>query len=45
MREITIKNYDNWMRNIVKSIHYSNNEKMINAYKKIKEYEINKSSK
>ena len=31
-----IKKFDKWMRKIVKSVHYSNNEKMCNAYNKIK---------
>jgi hypothetical protein len=31
-----IKKFDKWMRKTVQSIHYSNNEKMSNAYQKIK---------
>jgi hypothetical protein len=31
-----VKKFDKWMRKIIKSIHYSNNEKMFNAYLKIK---------
>ena len=30
-----VKKFDKWMRNIVKSIHYADNEKMCNAYLKI----------
>jgi hypothetical protein len=30
-----IKKFDKWMRKTVQSIHYSNNEKMSNAYQKI----------
>jgi hypothetical protein len=30
-----IKKFDKWMRKTVQSIHYSNNEKMSKAYKKI----------
>lgn len=32
-----IKRFDKWMRKIVKSIHYHDNEKMCNAYKRIKQ--------
>jgi hypothetical protein len=31
-----IKKFDKWMRKTIQSVHYSNNEKMSNAYKKIK---------
>lgn len=27
--------FDQWMKNTIKSIHYSDNEKMCNAYQKI----------
>ena len=30
-----VERYDNWMRNTVKSIHYSNNEAMTIAYQKL----------
>ena len=30
-----IKKFDKWMRKTIQSIHYSNNEKMSNAYQKI----------
>ena len=30
-----IKNFDEWMKKI-KNIHYINNQKMLNAYNKIK---------
>jgi hypothetical protein len=30
-----IKKFDKWMRKTVQSIHYSNNERMSNAYQKI----------
>lgn len=30
-----VEKFDEWMRNKVKSIHYSNNEKMTNAYNRI----------
>ena len=30
-----VEKFDEWMRNKVKSIHYSNNEKMCNAYNRI----------
>jgi hypothetical protein len=30
-----VKKFDKWMRKTVQSIHYSNNEKMCNAYQKI----------
>ena len=30
-----VEKFDEWMRNKVKSIHYSNNEKMNNAYNSI----------
>ena len=32
-----IENFNEWMLNKVKSIHYSNNEEMCNAYEKIEE--------
>lgn len=31
-----VKKFDKWMRKIVQSIHYSDNEQMCNAYNKIK---------
>ena len=31
-----IEKFDKWMRTKVKSIYYSDNEKMCNAYEKIK---------
>ena len=31
-----IKKFDKWMRKTIQSVHYSNNEKMRNAYQKIK---------
>ena len=34
--KIKIQKYNNWMRNVIKSIHYSNNEKMLNSYEKLK---------
>jgi hypothetical protein len=30
-----IKKFDKWMRKTIQSVHYSNNEKMSNAYQKI----------
>ena len=30
-----IKKFDKWMRKVVQSVHYSNNEKMYKAYQKI----------
>ena len=30
-----IQKFDKWMRKTIQSVHYSNNEKMSNAYKKI----------
>jgi hypothetical protein len=30
-----IKKFDKWMRKVVQSIYYSNNEQMRNAYQKI----------
>ena len=32
-----IENFNDWMLNRVKSIHYSNNQEMCNAYDKIEE--------
>ena len=32
-----IENFNEWMLNKVKSVHYSNNEEMCNAYEKIEE--------
>ena len=32
-----IENFNEWMLNKVKSIHYSNNEEMCKAYEKIEE--------
>lgn len=31
-----LEKFDKWMRETVKSVHYSNNEQMCNAYNKIK---------
>lgn len=31
------ENFDNWMRNRVKSVHYSNNQEMVNAYERVEE--------
>lgn len=31
------ENFDNWMRNRVKSVHYSNNQAMVNAYERVEE--------
>ncbi len=31
-----IKRFDKWMRKIVQSIHYHDNEQMCNAYERIK---------
>lgn len=30
-----VEEFDDWMRNCVKSIHYSDNEAMYNAYERI----------
>lgn len=30
-----VKKFDKWMRKIVQSVHYSDNEQMCNAYAKI----------
>jgi hypothetical protein len=32
-----IENFNDWMLNRVKSVHYSNNQEMCNAYDKIEE--------
>jgi len=31
------ENFDNWMRDKVKSVHYSNNQAMVNAYERVEE--------
>lgn len=31
------ENFDNWMRNKVKSVHYANNQAMVNAYERVEE--------
>lgn len=31
------ENFDTWMRNTVKSVHYSNNQAMVNAYERVEE--------
>lgn len=31
------ENFDMWMRNTVKSVHYSNNQAMVNAYERVEE--------
>lgn len=31
------ENFDNWMRTKVKSVHYSNNQAMVNAYERVEE--------
>jgi len=36
-----IENFNDWMLNIVKSVHYSNNLEMCNAYEKIEEKYVN----
>ena len=32
-----IENFNDWMLNKIKSVHYCNNEEMCNAYEKIEE--------
>ena len=34
-----VNNFDNWMRNTVKSVHYSDNKSMLKAYEIIIESE------
>ena len=36
-----VENFNEWMLNKVKSVHYSNNEEMCNAYEKIEEKYVN----
>jgi hypothetical protein len=36
-----MENFDFWMRNVVKSIHYSDNKAMSEAYEKVAQNEIN----
>ncbi len=36
-----MENFDLWMRNVVKSIHYSDNKAMSEAYEKVAQNEIN----
>lgn len=31
------ENFDTWMRNTVKSVYYSNNQAMVNAYERVEE--------
>ena len=31
------ENFDTWMRNKVKSVHYANNQAMVNAYERVEE--------
>ena len=31
------ENFDTWMRNRVKSVHYANNQAMVNAYERVEE--------
>lgn len=35
MKQSNLERFDNWMREIVQSQFYSNNEMMCNAYEKI----------
>ena len=36
-----MEQFDKWMRNVVKSIHYSDNKAMSEAYEKVSQNEIN----
>ena len=36
-----MEKFDFWMRNVVKSIHYSDNKAMSEAYEKVAQNEIN----
>jgi hypothetical protein len=36
-----MEQFDQWMRNVVKSIHYSDNKAMSEAYEKVAQNEIN----
>lgn len=36
-----MENFDFWMRNVVKSIYYSDNKAMSEAYEKVQQNEIN----
>lgn len=36
-----MEQFDQWMRNVVKSIHYSDNKAMSEAYEKVQQNEIN----
>jgi len=36
-----MEKFNDWMRNVVKSIHYSDNKAMSEAYEKVAQNEIN----
>ena len=36
-----MEQFDNWMINVVKSIHYSDNKAMTEAYERVAQNEIN----
>ena len=36
-----MEKFNDWMRNVVKSIHYSDNKAMSDAYEKVAQNEIN----
>ena len=40
-KDTEIEKFNEWMLNKVKSVHYSNNEEMCNAYEKIEEKYVN----